>query len=228
MGAQPPPHRDFLVKLCSRDTWVTHAQQHDIELVPLACQGNLEGAGLADLCTDRNGVRHGTSIPPPLIRPELIEAIKSDADALVAPQLAALVYGTAQIILQPIFDLESPAIAFGRVALVGDAAFVARPHVASGVMKAAVDAETLVDVLAANSGDVAAALARYNLERQPYGTALVGRGRHIGTYFTVRDGDPRQRMETLMREYGAAGIVRDQPIQARATDSPTRNSSTVR
>ena len=34
---------------------------------------------------------------------------------------------TAQIILQPIFDLESPRIAFGRVALVGDAAFVARP-----------------------------------------------------------------------------------------------------
>ena len=61
---------------------------------------------------------------------------------------------TAQIILQPIFDLESPRIAFGRVALVGDAAFVARPHVATGVMKAAIDAESLAEALAGSGGDV--------------------------------------------------------------------------
>src|SRR5690242_21388912 len=47
-----------------------------------------------------------------------------------APQLAALVSAAEPIILQPIFDLESPCIAFGRVTLLGDAAFVARPHVA--------------------------------------------------------------------------------------------------
>ena len=74
-------------------------------------------SALAGLCTDASGRRHGLSIPPPLIRPELIAALKRDADALLAPQLAALVNGTAQIILQPIFDLESPRIAFGRVAL---------------------------------------------------------------------------------------------------------------
>ncbi len=180
-------------------------------------------SALADLCTDSNGVRHGTSIPPPLIRPKLIEAIKREADALVAPQLASLVTSTAQIILQPIFDLESPAVAFGRVALVGDAAFVARPHVATGVMKAAVDAESLIDALTASEGDVPAALLRYNGERQPYGAALVERGRHIGSYFAARGGDLRQRMETVMREYGAAGIVRDQPIQARAANIPLRN-----
>ena len=76
-------------------------------------------SALAALCTDESGRRHGVSIPPPLIRPELIAALKRDADALLAPQLAALVKATAQIILQPIFDLELPRIAFGRVALVG-------------------------------------------------------------------------------------------------------------
>ena len=101
----------------------------------------------------QSGRRHGVSIPPPLIRPELIAALKQDADALLAPQLAALVKATAQIILQPIFDLESPRIAFGRVALMGDAAFVARPHVATGVMKAAIDAESLAAALA-DSRDV--------------------------------------------------------------------------
>jgi 2-polyprenyl-6-methoxyphenol hydroxylase-like FAD-dependent oxidoreductase len=49
-----------------------------------------------------------------------------------------------QPILSPIFDLESPQIIFDRVVLVGDAAFVARPHVGIGVTKAALDAEGLV------------------------------------------------------------------------------------
>ena len=169
---------------------------------------------LAALCTDASGHAHGQSIPPPLMRPKLIAGIKRDAAALLPPQLAALVTGTAQIILQPIFDLESPQVAFGRVALLGDAAFVARPHVASGVMKAAVDAETLVDALAAGA-DMAAALQRYDDDRQPYGAWLVERGRHIGAAITARDMAPRDRIETVMREYGAAGLVRNQAIAAR-------------
>jgi 2-polyprenyl-6-methoxyphenol hydroxylase-like FAD-dependent oxidoreductase len=169
---------------------------------------------LADLCTDASGRRHGASIPPPLIRPELVASLKSDADTQLAPQLAALLDGTTQIILQPIFDFESPCIAFGRVALVGDAAFVARPHVATGVMKAAIDAESLADALGGES-DVAAALERYNTVRQPYGAALVARGRHIGSYFAEHGGDPQQRVETLMHEYGSAGVVRGEPIVAR-------------
>lgn len=170
---------------------------------------------LAALCTDRDGRRHGVSIPPPLIRPELIAALKRDAEVLLAPQLAALVKTTARILLQPIFDLESPRIAFGRVALVGDAAFVARPHVATGVMKAAIDAESLIEALAASPGDVPQALQRYDRERQPYGAALVARGRHIGSYFASHEGDKIQRIGSLMREYGAAGLVHDRPIAAR-------------
>jgi 2-polyprenyl-6-methoxyphenol hydroxylase-like FAD-dependent oxidoreductase len=173
-------------------------------------------ATLAALCTDASGRSHGRSIPPPLIRPGLISDLKRDAAALLAPQLAALVNGTAQIILQPIFDLESPRIATGRVALIGDAAFVARPHVASGVMKAALDAEALADALAANSGDVDTALQSYNGQRQPYGAWLVERGRHIGATIGSRGVEPGPRIETIMREYGAAGLVRDQPIAARA------------
>jgi len=169
---------------------------------------------LRALCTDASGKAHGLSIPPPLIRPELIAGIKREAAALLAPQLAALVKGTAQIILQPIFDFESPQIAFGRVALVGDAAFVARPHVASGVMKAALDAESLADAISA-TGDVDAALSRYNDDRQPYGAWLVERGRHIGAAIAARDIEPQQRIETIMREYGAAGLVRDEAMAAR-------------
>ena len=169
---------------------------------------------LATLCTDGSGKQHGVAIPPPLIRPELTSVLKADAEVLLAPQLAALVHGTQQIILQPIFDLESSRIVFGRVALLGDAAFVARPHVATGVMKAALDAQSLADAIA--NGGIDAGLSRYDAERCRFGRWLVERGRHIGRAIEARDQDPRQRIETLMREYGAAGMVNETPITARA------------
>lgn len=175
---------------------------------------------LSALCTDATGKRHGHSIPPPLIRGELIETLKHDANALLAPQASALVHATPQIILQPIFDLESPEIVFGRVALVGDAAFVARPHVATGVMKAALDAQVLADALADAGVDLAAGLARYRNERLPYGAWLVARGRHIGGHFDTRGGHRMQRIEALMREYGAAGVVRGEAIAARNPHAP--------
>ena len=46
---------------------------------------------------------------------------------LLAPQFRAIVRLIDEPILQPIYDLASPRLAFGRVAIIGDAAFVARP-----------------------------------------------------------------------------------------------------
>ena len=79
------------------------------------------------LLTDDNGVTHAISIPPPLIRREPIAAMRAAAERLLAPQLRDIVRLIDEPILQPIYDLESPRLAFGRVAIVGDAAFVARP-----------------------------------------------------------------------------------------------------
>jgi 2-polyprenyl-6-methoxyphenol hydroxylase-like FAD-dependent oxidoreductase len=139
---------------------------------------------LPDLCTDATGKCHGTSIPPPLIRPEVTAAIKATARALVAPQVAEIFARTPQPFFQPIFDLASPRIAFGRVALVGDAAFVARPHVGAGVTKAALDAASLADAVA--TGDVATGLLRYQREQQPFGRGLVALGRHEGAYLSAQ------------------------------------------
>jgi 2-polyprenyl-6-methoxyphenol hydroxylase-like FAD-dependent oxidoreductase len=171
-------------------------------------------AELAGLCTDASGKQHGLAIPPPLIRPELIADLKARADAGLPPQLAALVHATRQIILQPIFELESSRLTFGRVALLGDAAFVARPHVATGVMKAALDAQSLSDALA--SGNVDDALRRYDQERRTFGRWLVARGRHIGETIGATAMAPLERISTLMREYGAAGVVNATRITARA------------
>jgi 2-polyprenyl-6-methoxyphenol hydroxylase-like FAD-dependent oxidoreductase len=84
-------------------------------------------------------------------------------------------------ILQPIYDLETPRMVFGRVAIMGDAAFVARPHVAAGVSKAAEDAATLADALAAED-DVSAALRRYEAARLPVGRRIIERARHLGAH----------------------------------------------
>ncbi len=102
-----------------------------------------ERTELQRLLTDDSGVTHAISIPPPLIRREAIAEMRAAAERLVAPQLRAIVRLMDEPILQPIYDLETPRMAFGRVAVIGDAAFVARPHVAAGVSKAADDAAAL-------------------------------------------------------------------------------------
>ena len=139
---------------------------------------------LVDLCTDATGRRHGTAIPPPLIRPEITAAIKATARALVAPQVAEIFARTPQPFFQPIFDLESPQTVFGRVALLGDAAFVARPHVGAGVTKAALDAASLADATA--DDDLVAGLQRYQSAQQPFGSGLVALGREEGAYLSAQ------------------------------------------
>ena len=123
-------------------------------------------------------------IPPPLIRPEVTAAIKATARALVAPQVAEIFARAPQPFFQPIFDLDSPQTVFGRVALLGDAAFVARPHVGAGVTKAALDAASLADAVAA--GDVVRGLLRYQREQKPFGSGLVALGRQEGAYLSAQ------------------------------------------
>jgi 2-polyprenyl-6-methoxyphenol hydroxylase-like FAD-dependent oxidoreductase len=133
------------------------------------------------LLTDETGVTHAISIPPPLIRRQAIAEMRADAERLLAPQFREIVRRIAEPILQPIYDLESPQMAFGRVAIVGDAAFVARPHVAAGVSKAADDAAALVEGLRAES-DVAAGLKRFAAARLDENHRIIERARHLGAY----------------------------------------------
>ena len=139
-----------------------------------------EATELAWLLTDENGVRHSISIPPPLIRRSAVEAMRAAAERLLPPQFRAIVGRIDEPILQPIYDLGSPLLAFGRVAIIGDAAFVARPHVAAGVSKAADDAAALAQAL--DDADVTAALRRFEAERLPAGRNIIERARHLGAY----------------------------------------------
>jgi len=165
-------------------------------------------AALRDLCTDAEG-RHHAAIPPPLIRADVIAAFRADARAVLPPQFIALTEATPAPFFQPIFDLESPRMVAGRVVLLGDAAFVARPHVGAGVTKAALNAEWLVDALEATP-DIDAALAAYDAKARAFGTALVARARHLGAYL---EDPPRAGLKadpvTLMQAIGVP--LRDIP-----------------
>src|SRR5947209_3508170 len=140
-----------------------------------------EDRELPRLLTDDSGRTHMLSIPPPLIARDVIADMRADAERVLAPQFNDMVGLCEMPFLQPIYDLEVPRMAFGRVAVVGDAAFVARPHIGAGVAKAADDALALAEALAAND-DVQAALQQFESPRLDAGRRILARTRHLGAY----------------------------------------------
>jgi 2-polyprenyl-6-methoxyphenol hydroxylase-like FAD-dependent oxidoreductase len=139
-----------------------------------------EGADLDALMTDESRQRHG-SIPPPLIRKVHIEALRSAGARDLPPQFAEVVLRADRHLLQPIYDVQSEKVAFGRIALIGDAAFVARPHVGIGVLKAAQDAAALARSLD-EAASVPEALHHYERERLQPNVDAVGFGRYLGSF----------------------------------------------
>ena len=95
--------------------------------------------------------------------------------------------------LQVVYDVEVSRMAFGRVCLIGDAAWVVRPHAAAGTAKAAADAWTLADALAAHD-DVPSALTAWEPGQLALGRQLLERTRRIGARSQVecnwQPGDP--------------------------------------
>jgi 2-polyprenyl-6-methoxyphenol hydroxylase-like FAD-dependent oxidoreductase len=134
---------------------------------------------LKRLLTDESGVTHALSIPPPLISREVIAEMRAVAETVLAPQFRDLIRLAGQPILQAIYDIESPRMAFGRIAIIGDAAFVARPHVGAGVTKAAQDALVLARALS-NAASIEDGLAAMEASRLAFGRRIIARARELG------------------------------------------------
>jgi 2-polyprenyl-6-methoxyphenol hydroxylase-like FAD-dependent oxidoreductase len=167
-------------------------------------------AQLADFCTDAAGKCHGTGIAPPLIRPDVTAYIKREGHELLPPHLATLI-DVSQPFFQAIFDIESPRLVVGRTVLLGDAAFVARPHVGMGVTKGALDALCLSNSLK-KTQTLDTALARYDRLRSEFGRRCVARARRLGSYIEARSRPEKgwsaeeldQRPERLLHEVALA------------------------
>ncbi len=142
-------------------------------------------AELQDLLTDDDGVHHPLGIAPNRIQARHVAAMLEASRKLLAPQFAEIIRHTAQPFVQPIFDVASSRLAFNRAALMGDAAFVARPHVGMGVTKAAEDAMALSDSIRMH-GATEAALRAFEAKRLPAGIAVVQRARDLGAYLQAQ------------------------------------------
>ena len=181
---------------------------------------------LPALLTDATGGLHDMNIPPDRIRAEVIAAMRAAAEQLLAPQFAEVVRATAEPFFQPIYDLASPRLAFGRVAILGDAAFVARPHCGIGVTKAAGDAVALVDALLNYGDDMPAALRAFEAQRVALGQMVVAQARRLGAGIgdaTASGESPEiaalmRRPEVMMREVGIWPI----PVTESALTRPSR------
>ncbi len=178
MGFGLPPGEQMLTYLVAGRSNTTQPGERRYNFVwyrPAAEQTELPA-----LLTDAAGHRHEQNIPPDRIRSDVIADMHAAAQRLLAPQFVEIVHATAEPFFQPIYDLESARLAFGRVVVLGDAAYVARPHVGLGVTKAAGDAAALADAVVQHGQDLDAALSQYEASRVDFGKTIVAHARMLG------------------------------------------------
>ena len=136
---------------------------------------------LTDYLTDLSGTHYAHGIPPSKIKPTHIARMREASKMVLAPQYAEIIEKTDHPFVQAIYDVNSSEIVFNRIALMGDAGFVARPHVGMGVTKAGDDALSLAKHIQ-NFGATPQALTAYRDDRLQAGQAIVARAQYLGHY----------------------------------------------
>jgi 2-polyprenyl-6-methoxyphenol hydroxylase-like FAD-dependent oxidoreductase len=138
---------------------------------------------LRALLTDRRGVTHQYSLSPGMMPDASRREFIGAAMEFLPPPFASVIASEEAPFIQAICDYSTPRMASERIALLGDAAFVVRPHTAMGVSKAAGDALALNACLA-NALDLSEALKQYNAERWPVGREIAAYGQRLGQMFS--------------------------------------------
>lgn len=139
----------------------------------------LAGGDLDGLMTGDDGRRHEISLPPGAVRAEHVAELRATAGARLPDRIAEVVLAVERPFVQAILDVEVPRMAFGRVCLVGDAAFGVRPHASAGTAKAAADAWELARALR-EQPDIESALRAWEPGQLKLGRDLLERTRRIG------------------------------------------------
>jgi 2,6-dihydroxypyridine 3-monooxygenase len=138
-----------------------------------------EGPPLDEMVTDLRGFTAPVSVHPGQVQQRYLDRLRADAAELLPPAAAELIARTPEPYIQIVLDIAVRRMAFGRVALIGDAAFAARPHAAAGTAKAAADAWSLAEALQAQP-DVPRALAAWEPGRLALGDDLIRRVSEMG------------------------------------------------
>lgn len=141
---------------------------------------------LRDIMTDVDGRDRGFSMPEGKLAPRWRQNVYEEADDLLPPPFRDIVQATAHPFAQAIRDLTVDSMVKGRVILLGDAAFIPRPHTAASTSKAAANALALADALAVSPDNVDAALQEWEPGQLALGRALYRQGTGIGDYLLFK------------------------------------------
>jgi 2,6-dihydroxypyridine 3-monooxygenase len=156
-----------------------------------------EGPAFDELMTDRDGFPHPISLHPGRVQDRYVRELRDSAAATLPGDVAAVIAAADQPFIQAIMDVASPAMAVGRVCILGDAAFAVRPHAAAGTAKAAENAWTLAAAIEAGGADLPGALQQWSAHQTALGVSLLERTRHLGDGSQFRcdwqPGDPAHR-----------------------------------
>lgn len=139
-----------------------------------------EGEPLRKVMTGLGARQWAHSVPQGQVRPELFERQKEHARQKLPGIFQRLIEATEEPFIQPIVDLGVDRMVFGRVALIGDAAFTPRPHTAASTSKAIINATSLALMLDKHPGDRCGALARWEKAQLRLGDQLHSHGRRLG------------------------------------------------
>jgi 2-polyprenyl-6-methoxyphenol hydroxylase-like FAD-dependent oxidoreductase len=138
------------------------------------------GEELSSLLTDRFGTRHSFSLPPGAPKDEEVARLKHASKELLAPTFQTLVEATQEPFVQAILDLRVKQMVYGRAILLGDAAFVPRPHTAGSTAKAAANALSLAKALRSADSGIDEALSRWQAAQLSQGIGMTEWGMNIG------------------------------------------------
>jgi 2-polyprenyl-6-methoxyphenol hydroxylase-like FAD-dependent oxidoreductase len=141
---------------------------------------NVPEPSLGEVMTGRDGTVHDFSVPPGQVRQELITRQNAIAEDLFCPPFLALWQATQEPFVQPILDLAVPRMRQGRVAMVGDAAFIPRPHTAASTSKAVANARALGVALGSQRLEIDAALREWEPTQLELGRQLLLQGKALG------------------------------------------------
>lgn len=139
---------------------------------------NKTSAELEKVLTDKNGHKRTFTVPAGFMSEAAVTELHQLAVGQLPPVVRNRVLQTHNPFVQVIVDLAVPRMYQGRIALLGDAAFVVRPHTASGTAKAYRDAIALAHVLQEHA-DVSTALFYWNREQMMYAEVLAAHGKQL-------------------------------------------------
>ena len=137
---------------------------------------------LRQMCVDENGRQHEYSVPPPLIRRELIAQMREEAAEILPPNLWNASIRCGRSLRRS--TTSQPRNWYSAALRWSVTLRLPRPHMGFGMSKAGGDAQALAEALGSHD-DIDEGLAAYNAIRQPVGERIMLHGRKLGTHLGV-------------------------------------------